>query len=107
MFKKLIEKISEKVTNNLRKEIHNEVITFVADIIKSSFNNSYALSKNCRNWNDEDRYLIKKAITEVFDKNISSQVSEEVAKSVSNQMTFIKEEAFIDEIVERIRKKQI
>lgn len=108
MFEKLIEKISLNVREKIQQDIEHEIFKFVADIIRCSFNNSHALSKDYDSyWGNDNRDIIRNAITEAFNKNFQNQISQEVSKEVAKQMAIINEEEFIDKIVERIQRKQI
>lgn len=100
MFKKLIEKIYLKIGSDVKDKVYE----YIAQTIEFSFNNSSILSKEFGDyWAGDKRQLIKNAITEAFEKNISKEIKEEI----SRQLSCIHEEAFIDKIVERIKRKQI
>jgi len=104
MFKKLIEEISQNVKNKIEDGVYN----FISGIILYSFCNSHALSKNYdRYWGNEKRDIIRKAITEAFNENMSNQISKEVNRSTAQYFAKFNEEEFIDKIVERINRKQV
>jgi ribosomal protein S17E len=103
------EKYKEGLNENLTKVIRGVVSDKTAEALDIAFNQKgYTITYN----RDGDlRTLETSAIYDVIEKACSKRfsdiLSESFRETISRELAFIKNEAFLNDIVERLNKKQL